>query len=173
MPILMRQARELCNKSEFDLYFASRPREITALAPARLKSKIARARRLRDKFRGLAKGQARRSKAAKAGERTKRKAQLFDEVLQRFQARLAKLEAAAHAKKAAEARRKLAVKRKKKPAKKPAPPRPRAGKPADKKLSSRAQGARKKSRLVRGGVTRIRTHTAAAGRRRQARRDRR
>jgi hypothetical protein len=168
MPTLMRQSRELCNQSEFDLYFASRPREITSLTPARLKSKIARARQLRDKFRGLGKSQARRSKAAKAGERTKQKAQLFDEVLQRFQARLKKLEAAEQRKRAAEARRNLAAKRKKKPTKKALP---RPAKAVKKTPSPRARGARKKSRFVRGGVTRKRTHAIAAGKRSQAKRD--
>jgi hypothetical protein len=177
MPILIHQARDLCTQREFELYFASRPREITKHTAARLRSKVARARRLRDKYRGLAKtGEriARGKQAPRASrdqvERMRKKAKLFDEVMARFSKRLNKVEDAARREKIAQARKKLAAQRKKKasvrkrPGKKPAKPAPVTGK---------ADAAAKRKRLDRSGKKRIETHTAARGRRRQAKRDRR
>jgi len=178
MPILIHLARDLCTKREFELYFASRPREITQLTPARLRSKIARARRLRDKYRGLAKTQKRiaRGKQAprpsRAGqvERMRKKATLFGEVMARFQERLKKVEDAARLAEIAAARKKLAAKRKKKAGARKRP-RVKAAKPAP--ATGKTEAAAKRSHLDRSGRKRIETHTAARGRRRQAKRDRR
>jgi hypothetical protein len=178
MPILIHQARDLCTKREFEFYFASRPREITRLTAARLRSKIARARRLRDKYRGLARTagriargkQAPRASQAGRGARMRRKATLFAEVMARFQKRLKKVEDAARRAEIVAARKKLAAKRKKKAgARKP----PGIKRPEPAPATRKAEAAAKRSRLDRSGRKRIETHTAARGRRRQAKRDRR
>jgi hypothetical protein len=97
MPISMAQARRLCSQRELELVDASSPRNIRELSPARLKQKVTRARALRDKYRDLAKRQrleARGKKRpqsrrpAQGNENTVRKAELFDEVLERFQSRV-------------------------------------------------------------------------------------
>ncbi len=104
MTIRTSQARQLCNQAELDLYLASLARAVRQHTLARLKSKIARARKLRDKYRDLAAVQRREargkqtprgSRASQGNLRTARKAELFDEVLGRFEGRLAELEAAA------------------------------------------------------------------------------
>lgn len=176
MPILIHQARDLCTKREFELYFASRPREITRLTAARLRSKIARARRLRDKYRGLAKTgkriargkQAPRPSRAGRGERMRKKATLFAQVMARFQERLEKVEDAARRAEIAAARKKLAAKRKKKASARKRPG-VKAAKPAP--ATRKAETAAKRTRLDRSGRKRKETHTAARGRRRQAKRD--
>ena len=176
MPIPIHQARDLCTKREFELYFASRPREITRLTAARLRSKIALARRLRDKYRGLAKTQKRIARGKQAprpartgtGDRMRRKAKLFAEVMARFQQRLREVEDAARGAEIAAARKKLAAKRKKKASARKRPG-VKAAKPAP--ATRKAEAAAKRSRLDRSGRKRIETHTSARGRRRQAQRD--
>ena len=176
MPILIHQARDLCNQREFELYFASRPREITRLTAARLRSKNARARRLRDKYRGLAKTQKRIARGKQAprpsragqGERMRKKATLFAEVMARFQERIERVEDAARRAEIAAARKKLASKRKKKASARK-PPGVKRSKPAP--ATRKAETATKRSRLDRSGRKRIETHTSARGRRRQAKRD--
>jgi hypothetical protein len=106
-------ARPLCSDAEYKLFTASLGDEIGDLTPAQLRSKIQRARRLRDKYRDLLKRQRLANRArtgTKKGARpdtnvrTADKAKLFDEALARFQARADKLTAAAER----EARRKAA-----------------------------------------------------------------
>ena len=101
MPVRTPEARQLCTKTELDLYLASLARAVKTLTPARLRSKAGRARRLRDKYRQLAdaqdreargKLQPRRRRAAEGSTRTRRKQRLFAETLGRFQERLAVLE---------------------------------------------------------------------------------
>jgi hypothetical protein len=100
-------ARKLATQTEWTLLEASRAREITELTPARLAQKIARARKLRDKYRDLAKqqrGEARgkrspkSTRAAAGNANTVIKEQMFAEALERFEARLAKVTAKAGAK---------------------------------------------------------------------------
>lgn len=103
MSVNLRNARALCTAAEFDLVAASGGDGLKALNEARLKSKIVRARTLRDKYRDLLRRQrlaARRNQNAKADRddanaRTEKKAELFEQILARFVARLEKLQAAA------------------------------------------------------------------------------
>jgi hypothetical protein len=90
-------ASRLCTRPELDLVEASYPANAKLLSPARLRQKVGRARKLRDKYRDLARRQRsesrgksapRRSRPAAGHENTTRKAQLFTEVLDRFEAQL-------------------------------------------------------------------------------------
>ena len=94
MPIRTPEARELCTKTELDLYLASLARVVKQHAPGMLKRKVVRARKLRDKYRSLAARQEReargkqaprRSRPARGSVRTRRKEQLFAQTLERFQ----------------------------------------------------------------------------------------
>jgi hypothetical protein len=98
MSVKTSEARQLCTKSELGLYLASLPRAVKKLKAAALRSKITRSRRLRDKYRQLADRQTRESRGKQAArgkrpasgnQRTRRKEQMFAEVLERFQTRLA------------------------------------------------------------------------------------
>lgn len=95
-------ARKLATQAEWTLLEASRAREITELTPARLTQKIARARKLRDKYRDLAKQQrgeargkrnAKSTRAAEGNANTLIKQQMFAEALERFEERLEKVSA--------------------------------------------------------------------------------
>ncbi|TVS04918.1 MAG: hypothetical protein EA423_07135 [Phycisphaerales bacterium] len=99
MAINMQRARTLCTASEYELVRASGKREIGTLTPARLRQKVARARKLRDKFRSLAArqtGEMRGKRAPRSGKpagdnrNTEAKAELFQETLDRFEEALAK-----------------------------------------------------------------------------------
>ena len=90
-------ARALCNDSEYDLFTASLADSISQLTAAQLRSKIKRARTLRDKNADLFRRQSlalrdttgtKRGKTGAANERTEQKARLFDETLKRFEKRL-------------------------------------------------------------------------------------
>jgi hypothetical protein len=103
MTYTLAQAGKLLNANEFALFSASRADALKTLTAARLRAKVKRARTLRDKFRDLFKRQrlvTRSRTGNKAGasgaanQRTRRKAELFAEVLQRFEKRLAQVEAA-------------------------------------------------------------------------------
>jgi hypothetical protein len=94
MAISRSSAERLCTGPELELVEASYPANAKQLSPARLQQKIQRARRLRDKYRDLAKQQrgeargkrqARSTRPASGNENTVRKAQLFTEVLERLQ----------------------------------------------------------------------------------------
>jgi hypothetical protein len=98
------QAAKLLNAAEMAVYNASVAPAIKELTATRLAGKIQRARTLRDKFRDLLKRQklATRSRtgtkvgtSGNANERTAMKAEVFDEVLQRFTTRLEQLQAVA------------------------------------------------------------------------------
>lgn len=102
MAYTLTQARTLLSANELALFDASRAQPIKALTPARLRGKVTRARALRDKYRDLYRRQTVSTRAAPAGrrsavggdnERTQRKAELFAEVLTRFEERLQRLEA--------------------------------------------------------------------------------
>lgn len=102
MAYTLTQARTLLSANELALFDASRAQPIKALTPARLRGKVTRARALRDKYRDLYRRQTVSTRAAPAGrrsavggdnERTQRKAELFAEVLARFEERLQRLEA--------------------------------------------------------------------------------
>jgi hypothetical protein len=97
MAITRITAQRLCTAPEFELFEASMPASARQLSPARLRQKVTRARRLRDKYRDLAKRQRleargkrapQRSRPAQGQENTERKAQLFQETLERFETQL-------------------------------------------------------------------------------------
>ncbi len=169
-------ARTLCTAAEFQLFAASLADTLRTLTPARLKAKLDRARKLRDKYRDLHQRQrlaARARTGSKKGsaERTKTKAQLFDEAVKRF---------TAQTRTNAAAEKRAAERAKKKKAKQPAAKRPaaqksaRAGKgPAAKSgfVSEKAQRANRRKQLQKTRSKAIQGHVRAAGKRRQARKD--
>lgn len=97
------QAQRLCNGTEFELFSLSLADAIAALTPAQLRSKLQRARTLRDKHTDLFRRQTastrartgtKRGGSGVANERSQQKAELFDQVLKRFEVRLAAVERA-------------------------------------------------------------------------------
>lgn len=130
------QARKLLTATEFDLFEQTTGPALKTLTLARLRSKLGRARQLRDKFQDLYRRQtvalrgSARAGGAAANERTQAKAVIFGEVLARVQAQLGKVEAAAA--KAAATKKPAA---KKAVAKKAAAKKPAAKAPARKTVS--------------------------------------
>lgn len=98
MAISVAQARLICTKAELEIVIPSTTREIGALDAKQLQALIRRARTARDKWRDLKADQTRDIKVTDPGRletanaRSAEKAQLFDEVLGRFEKRLSKLE---------------------------------------------------------------------------------
>lgn len=97
MPYNRVSARKLLNAGEYELFEASTAAALKELAEPRLRQKIERARKLRDKYADLLRRQkisTRRRTGAKAGKsgvanaRTGQKQQVFAEVLERFEGRL-------------------------------------------------------------------------------------
>jgi hypothetical protein len=96
-------ARPLLTDAEYDLFVSSLSERIGDLDESGLRKQIGRIRRLRDKARDLHQRQAgavrnvagARGAARTANERTAKKATALTEALERFEARLAGLEAAA------------------------------------------------------------------------------
>ena len=91
------EAKQLCTKTEFELFSTSQSQAVKGLSEAELRKKIQRSRTARDKYRSLAqrqrreargKQQPRASRPSKSAQRTVRKQQLFDEILTRYQKRL-------------------------------------------------------------------------------------
>lgn len=197
-------AVKLLNAAEMVLFDAARRDSIGSLTPRALKGKIERTRRLRDKYRDLFQRQrldtrartgTKLGRSGAANQRTKEKAALLAEVLERYQARLAYVEEAEKraALKAAQARAKAdraaaskaAAKARaakaKRPAKSPKAPaaKPLAGAslvgPVGRTgfMNPRAKGVDTKRQLHSSRGTVIQAHLRAAGRRNQAKRDRR
>jgi hypothetical protein len=172
MPITTREAKQLSTAGEWTLVQASQADRIRELSPARLKAKIGRARTIRNKYRDLAKRQHRKAQPRRSGgpyealnARTARKAELFEQVLGRFEK-----ERERQAAKTAAAPAKTTPKRK---ARRTARAKT-AGKAwarPSKVTSSRAPKVPKSALPTRSGQRRIHAHLAAAGRRRQVRRD--
>lgn len=98
MAISVAQARLICTKAELEIVIPSTTKEIGALDAKQLQALIRRARTARDKWRDLKADQTRDTKVSDparletANARSAEKAQLFDEVLGRFEKRLSKLE---------------------------------------------------------------------------------
>ncbi|HWL07810.1 MAG TPA: hypothetical protein VNQ76_05380 [Planctomicrobium sp.] len=86
-------ARELCTQNELELYQASRGRPLSSQTAAELQKNVTRSRKLRDKWRDLATKQTRalqqvkRTRVVDKTDRSSQKAQLFQEVLERFEKR--------------------------------------------------------------------------------------
>jgi len=163
--------------SELTLFESSVGAELASFTAAQLKAKIVRARNLRDKQQDLLRRQKLATRARTgtkvgvsgvANQRTEQKLKLFSEVLARFEARLAAVEAAS-----ARAAVRAAAASAKKAAK------PAGGKPAAKKLKARGAGfvsaqARDTSNQMQLKKSRskpIQAHLRSAGKRSQARRD--
>jgi len=184
-------ARPLCTDAEYKLFTASLADELGALTLVQLRSKIQRARKLRDKYRDLLKRQRLANRArtgTKKGARpetnvrTADKAKLFDEALARFQARADKLAAAAErearrkANKTAfktqiTAKKKAGAKRAATLGKAKAPGQKAAGKTGYASESAHGAALDKLARDTRAGARK--GHKSSAGARSQARRDRR
>jgi len=99
--ISKKDARPLFTKREWEMVSQSWNPELSRVTEGRLRQKVQRARTLRDKYRDLARQQAgeargkrspRSTRPAQGNENTLRKAQVFDEALERFQARLTEVE---------------------------------------------------------------------------------
>jgi hypothetical protein len=94
------EARTLSSKNEWSLIESSLPPVLKTLSLVRLKSKIARARRLRGKYQDLYRRQKLANKSTIIGRphgrlnvRTQRKKQMFNEALSRLQMQLEKTSA--------------------------------------------------------------------------------
>lgn len=98
MAFTVTQAKLLCNDNELSLVRASTRNEIVKFSVVQIKQKVGRARKLRDKWRDQTEKQRRatqatqRARATSANARSTEKANLFGEVLARFEAQLAALE---------------------------------------------------------------------------------
>lgn len=101
MTYTLNQARKLLTTAELAVFNSSRPQPLRELSAARLRSKVTRTRSLRDKYRDLYQRQtvatregpaARRSPVGADNARTQQKADLFTEVLARYEARLQRVE---------------------------------------------------------------------------------
>lgn len=97
MSISLREAKRLCTAKEFELVEMSTGGRATELSPAELKRSIARARKLRNKYRDLAERQHREAvgkqgprgaRPSQSNDRTLLKQQLFEETQARFEAQL-------------------------------------------------------------------------------------
>lgn len=162
-------ARQICTKSELELFSESLSCNIGKLDTKALKSRVGRARKLRDKYHQRANRQnreargkqtPRRSRPAQGSAQTRKKEQLFAETLDRFDKQLAKLESPKP--------KRVVKKTKKRATAKVATSRTAARKPAStKKATTAAKPARKKA----SGRTRIEKHLSAQNQRKQARRD--
>lgn len=198
MPHTRASAKKLLNASELALFDAGRRDEIGALDERTLKGKIERTRRLRDKYRDLARRQhlatrsrtgTKRGPRGDANFRTAEKDVLFTELLGRFEARLAQREGATkRAKPAAKrAARKSAASHQSAGAQRAArgederspkaPAKqvtfPGAAKNATGFMSARAKGMDTERQRHKSRGTAIQAHLSSRGRRSQAKRDQR
>ncbi|MBX3364749.1 MAG: hypothetical protein KF866_08300 [Phycisphaeraceae bacterium] len=103
MAVSISRAKTLCTAPEFALVSASSATAVKAMSADRLRDKIARARKLRDKYRDLAERQRRESRGkqsprgkrpSQSNEATQTKQQIFAEAMERFQTALTRLEGA-------------------------------------------------------------------------------
>lgn len=97
MAISRRDAKPLCTKAEFELANESYPPEVARLSERELRTRITRARKLRDKYKDLAAKQAREIRGKAAPTRQKQptgnagtvlKRDFFAETLERFETKL-------------------------------------------------------------------------------------
>lgn len=187
--------QRLLNASERTLVAQASSASVKELSAARLRAKVERARRLKDKYEGLARARGRvgRGKAQPKGARPRTdletmaaKAEVFDQVLTRFATQLDKLErqaARAQSRPAARKKAKAAVARVRRRVAQ------QAGAPADAiapeaapgaveadttsavERSRGAKGARVQQKLAVSHVTRAQAHVGARTQRRQGKRD--
>ena len=104
MTVKRNQALKLLTATELDVFEASLAENLRALDARQLRAKIRRARTLRDKYQELLRREAiamrvrtatKTGRSGFANESTAQKAQVFEAVVQRFEKRLAAVEAAA------------------------------------------------------------------------------
>ena len=104
MSFTLRQVQPLLTQPELELFQASRVNAVKALTARELTSKVKRARALRDKYRDTYRRQTVATRTGRAGGRAQKggenartdvKAEVMSEVLDRFEAQLAKVEAQA------------------------------------------------------------------------------
>jgi hypothetical protein len=186
MPVAKSTARKLTTKAEWALLESSYSDALKALTPSQLKQRVVRARKLQDKYRDLARQQrgeargkrpARRTRAAQGNANTREKQELFTEARLRFEAQLARLEAAAAREAEREARQeardaaKAARKRPSSAARKRRSSRSAGKASAAKSSTAASRGARKASVFSRQATKAKRAHAGARGRRRQGKRD--
>ena len=162
------QARKLLSSAELTVFEASRPKPLGELSPARLRSMVERTRKLRDKYQDLYRRQtvatrtapaSKRSATGGDNQRTRQKAELFGEVLARYEAELKRVDAAAKAAaKAAEKAARLAAKEAAKEAAKQARESARQAKAAAR--DAKASGASKGTKAAKGTKT-VKDATAA------------
>ncbi|HEX4997072.1 MAG TPA: hypothetical protein VFY29_02535 [Terriglobia bacterium] len=160
------EARLLASSREWGLISSSLPPDLSDLSVARLKAKISRAGRLRQKYSDQYRRQKLASKARMTGRpheavnvRTERKKQMFEEAIARLKTQLGKASSSAPS-----------------PTRRPARKAAQTGRSAarrrqslrDRTASPARSGALKRSM---SGHTRRRSHAAAVTRRRQAKRD--
>lgn len=115
MAINKSQAEKLLNKAEMEVFIASRAPAINQLSAARLAGKVKRSRTLRDKYRDLLQRQKLETRgrtgtktgtSGSANERTEKKVEVFEDILQRFSERLEKVRASAEKAEARAAKKK-------------------------------------------------------------------
>ena len=99
MSYTLRQVQPLLTKPELELFQSSRAAAVRTLSERQLASRIKRARTQRDKYRDLFRRQTVQSRAragsADANRRTEQKAEIMADLLERFEAQLAKQQAQA------------------------------------------------------------------------------
>ena len=142
MSLTLKQVQPLLTQAELELFQSSRATAIRSLNERQLVARTKRTRALRDKYRDLYRRQTVRSRAGvavtEANRRTDLKAQVMADVLERFEAQSAKLQA-----QAAKAAAKKATAAKKVPAKKASTTTAPAKKAAAKKAPTGKPAARK------------------------------
>jgi hypothetical protein len=173
-------ARNLCSAAEFELFLLSLSDAIGGLSVAELKSKVKRARTLRDKNQDLFRRQtvairaatgSKRGNTSLANQRTEQKTKLFTETLERFEDRLARIEAA-EARKAEKA--KIAASKAAARSARKAPA--RSSKAPARRIAGKGAGGGAANQVASPSNPHSRTlraHAVAAGKRSQAKRDRR
>jgi hypothetical protein len=181
MPYTRTSAKALLTAAELELYDMGRRETIAQLDRRTLIAKIKRTRNLRDKYRDLYRRQrlearertgAKRGLSGVANVRTREKAELFGELLARFEAKLAKVDAAAKLAAEREARARAAAEKAALRARKgPAAKGPKAVAPRAGFVSPRAKSAVAKRQFQKTRMTTIHAHVRSRGKRQQAKRD--
>jgi hypothetical protein len=168
------EARRLSSSREWDLILSSLSPSLQAHSAARLKSKISRARNLRDKYQDLYRRQKIASRSRMTGTpyerlnlRTFRKKQMFGEAITRLRRQLASVSAPARTSRRVSGRKPKTTRTASVYSRRLANDRRKTS------LKSRAASPElpKTMKLKAAGYRRRQTHVAASGRRRQARRD--
>lgn len=190
MPLLDGKSAALLTKSEAALVRETAPAKLRALTPARLRTKVARVRKLRDKYESLArrqKGEAKGTVAPRGQRRsegnanTTKKAEIFAAALARVDGEIARRDAA-EKKAAAKAKAKAKASGKKAKAKTKVAPGTKAKTTAKAKATGKKPPAfaatneaalpkRARMQKAKSGLQRSGGHMAARDRRNQARRD--